>query len=131
MLRRFAVCPPIPEAFIATLSGGNAQKVLLARWLSGRARLLIINDVSVGVDIGAREDIYAAIRSAADSGAAVMIVTSDFEEIENLCSRALVLRRGVLRADLVGDDVKIPSMAAALVSGPSLSKATSTRIEHR
>ncbi len=114
LLRRFAVRPPVPQALIGTLSGGNAQKVLLARWLSTPARLLIINDVSVGVDIGAREEIYAAIRQAAETGAAVMIVTSDFEEIANLCSRAYVLARGVLRAELTGADLTIAGIAAAL-----------------
>ena len=119
LLQDFSVRPPIPEAFIATLSGGNAQKVLLARWLSGKARLLVVNDVSVGVDIGAREEIYAAIRSAATAGAAVMIITSDFEEVENLCSRAFVFARGVLRAELRGDEVTIPTLSAALSGAAS------------
>ena len=115
LLRRFSVRPPVPEAFIATLSGGNAQKVLLARWLASPSRILVINDVSAGVDVGAREDIYAAIREAAEAGAAVLVVTSDFEEIENLCSRAFVFVRGVLRAELKGDEVTIPSISAALL----------------
>lgn len=119
LLHRFAVRPPLPDAFVVTLSGGNAQKVLLARWLSGPARLLIINDVSVGVDIGAREDIYDAIRKAAKGGAAVMIVTSDFEEIENLCSRAFVMMRGLLRAELTGADVTVAAISATLVGDPS------------
>lgn len=114
LLRRFAVRPPLPDAPVGTLSGGNAQKVLLARWLSASGRLLVINDVSVGVDIGAREDIYAAIREVAAAGTAVMIVTSDFEEIENLCSRALVFVRGVLRSELVGPEVTISRMSASL-----------------
>ena len=120
LLRRFAVRPPLPNARIGTLSGGNAQKVLLARWLSSGARLLIINDVSVGVDIGAREEIYAAIRLAAASGAAVMIVTSDFEEIENLCSRALVFSRGLLRAEIEGDQLTVHNLSGAL-AGSTLS----------
>jgi len=114
LLRRFTVRPPLPYALVGTLSGGNAQKVLLARWLSSGAKLLVVNDVSVGVDIGAREDIYAAIREAAAAGAAVLIATSDFEEIENLCSRAFVLARGVLLAELQGADLTVSSIAAAL-----------------
>lgn len=124
LLRRFSVRPPVPDARISTLSGGNAQKVLLARWLSSPARLLVINDVSVGVDVGAREDIYAAIRDAAAAGTAVMIVTSDFEEIENLCSRAFVFVRGVLRAELCGNDVAIPAMSSSLAGGPPGRRAT-------
>ena len=120
LLRRFAVRPPLPDARVSTLSGGNAQKVLLARWLSSGARLLIINDVSVGVDIGAREEIYAAIRLASASGTAVMIITSDFEEIENLCSRALVFSRGLLRAEFEGDQLTVHNLSGAL-AGPKLS----------
>ena len=128
LLRRFTVRPPIPDALVATLSGGNAQKVLLARWLARGARLLIINDVSVGVDIGAREDIYAAIRQAAEAGAAVMIVTSDFEEIENLCSRAYVLVRGVPRREFKGTEVKVESIAAALAGEPRAVPAESAAL---
>lgn len=126
LLKQFTVRPPIPDAFIATLSGGNAQKVLLARSLSTQARLLIINDVSVGVDVGAREDIYAAIRQSAAAGAAVMILTSDFEEIENLCARAFVLVRGVLRAELRGESLTVAAMSGALAgtstAAPHISK---------
>lgn len=117
LLRRLSVRPPLPDARVGTLSGGNAQKVLLARWLSSPARLLVINDVSVGVDIGVREDIYAAIREVAAAGAAVMIVTSDFEEIENLCSRVFVFVRGVLQIELLGNDVTISAMASSLAGG--------------
>ena len=124
LLRRFSVRPSLPGARVGTLSGGNAQKVLLARWLSSPARLLVINDVSVGVDIGAREEIYAAIREVATAGTAVMIVTSDFEEIENLCSRAFVFVRGVLRAELLGNDVTISAMAGSLAGGPPTRRTT-------
>ena len=120
LLQRFTVRPPLPDACVATLSGGNAQKVLLARWLSNGARLLIINDVSVGVDIGARAEIYAAIRLASASGTGVMIMTSDFEEIENLCSRALVFSRGLLRAEFAGAQLTVRNLSGAL-AGPQLS----------
>lgn len=124
LLRRFSVRPPLPGARIGMLSGGNAQKVLLARWLSSPARLLVINDVSVGVDIGAREDIYAAIREVAAAGTAVMIVTSDFEEVANLCSRAFVFVRGVLQTELLGNDVTISAMASSLAGEAPVRRAT-------
>ena len=117
LLRQFTVRPPIPDARISTLSGGNAQKVLAARWVSTKSPVLIVNDVSVGVDIGAREDIYTAIRAAAASGSAVLVITSDFEEIEILCTRALIFVRGLLRATLSGDDLTVSGISACLVSG--------------
>ncbi len=96
ILRRFAVRPAVPSRQVVTLSRGNAQKVLVARWLFKVGSLLIVNDVSVGVDVRSREEIYNAIRRAASSGTAVLVITSDFEEIEALCSRTLVFSRGTL-----------------------------------
>jgi ribose transport system ATP-binding protein len=114
ILQRFEVRPPFPEERIVSLSGGNAQKVLVARWLFNAKPVLILNDVSVGVDVGAREEIYRAIRREATRGAAILIITSDFEEIEALCSRAFVLVRGICKAVLAGTDVNVPRIAACL-----------------
>jgi ribose transport system ATP-binding protein len=116
ILRRFAVHPPIPTERVVSLSGGNAQKVLVARWLFDAAPVLIVNDVSVGVDVGSREEIYRAIRREAAAGAAVLVITSDFEEIEALCARAIVFARGVYKAELAGMEVNVPRIAACLVA---------------
>ena len=116
ILRRFAVRPPTPEERIVSLSGGNAQKVLVARWLFDPARVLIVNDVSVGVDVGSREEIYRAIRREAAANAAVLVITSDFEEIEALCARAFVFVRGVLKTELTGMKVTVPQISACLVA---------------
>lgn len=117
LLQKFAVRPPLPQARLSSLSGGNAQKVLVARCLSHAAPVLIVNDVSVGVDIGAREEIYASIRAAADAGAAVLVITSDFEEIETLCARAFVFVRGLPRAELSGMQVNVAAISACLIGG--------------
>jgi len=116
ILKQFAVRPPLPDERIVSLSGGNAQKVLVARWLYAAAPVLIVNDVSVGVDISSREDIYQAIRREAARGAAVLVITSDFEEIEALCGRAFVFVRGICKAELAGPDVKVPYITACLVN---------------
>jgi ribose transport system ATP-binding protein len=116
ILRRFGVRPPLPEERVVSLSGGNAQKVLVARWLFDAAPILIVNDVSVGVDVGSREEIYEAIRREALGGAAVLVITSDFEEIEALCSRAFVFVRGACKAELNGAEVNVPRIAACLVN---------------
>lgn len=117
ILRRFAVRPPAPEERIVRLSGGNAQKVLVARWLHQPSPVLIVNDVSVGVDVSSREEIYRAIRMEAARGAAVVVITSDFEEIEALCERAFVFVRGAFRAELRGAEVSVPRIAGCLVGG--------------
>ena len=116
ILRRFGVRPPLPEERVVSLSGGNAQKVLVARWLFDAAPVLIVNDISVGVDVGSREEIYEAIRREASQGAAVLVITSDFEEIEALCSRAFFFVRGACKAELNAAEVSVPTIAACLVN---------------
>ena len=89
----------------------------MARWLQDRCDLLIVNDATVGVDVGVREDIYRAIRKAAADGAAVILITSDFEEIEAMCHRALVLVRGVLAKALKAGAVTQAEITRALTRG--------------
>ena len=117
LLHRFRVTPPIPEERVSALSGGNAQKVLVARWLRRRPTLLIVSDLTVGVDVGARAEIYEHIRQIAGEGTAVLVITSDFEEIEALCSRAFVLQRGRLIGTLEGEDVAVDAITARAVVG--------------
>jgi ribose transport system ATP-binding protein len=117
LLHRFHVVPPMPDERVSALSGGNAQKVLVARWLQRVPALLIVSDLTVGVDVGARAEIYEQIRAIAARGAAVMVIGSDFEEIEALCSRAFVLQRGRLIATLEGSDVTQEQITALAVVG--------------
>lgn len=93
------------EIPIALLSGGNQQKVLLARWMNRKPRLLLLDEPTQGVDVGARADAYAIIRKAAESGMAVIVVSSDFEELADLSDRVLVLTAGRVTSELRGADV--------------------------
>jgi ribose transport system ATP-binding protein len=117
LLRRFRVNPPAPDERISALSGGNAQKVLVARWLRRSPTLLVVADLTVGVDVGARAEIYEQIRGIAAQGTAVLVITSDFEEIEALCTRAFVLQRGRLIGTLEGQDVTVENITAHAVVG--------------
>jgi ribose transport system ATP-binding protein len=83
-----------PDQLLRTLSGGNQQKVCLARWLVEGVRLLILEEPTRGVDVGARRDIYARLRDLAAQGFAMLVLSSDVEEIAGLSDRALVLDRG-------------------------------------
>ena len=83
-----------PEQPIPTLSGGNQQKVLLGRALTSKARVLLLNEPTRGVDIGAKSDIYAALRKLASEGSAVLISSSDALELSQVCDRCLVMSRG-------------------------------------
>ena len=81
---------------VRTLSGGNQQKVVLARWLLRDCRVLLLDEPTRGVDVGARSEIYQLIRSLADRGVAVVVVSSEIEEVLGLADRVLVVREGVV-----------------------------------
>jgi len=94
--------PPDPTRQVATLSGGNQQKVVLARWLAGAGglRLLVLDEPTRGVDVGARAELYAVIRGLADRGVAVLLVSSEVPEVLGLADRILVIREGrVIHSD--------------------------------
>lgn len=99
---------------IATLSGGNQQKVLLARWFEANVRVLLLVEPTRGVDVGARRDIYNIIRrQAKERNMAILVATSDYEEVVLLADRALVLARGKIVLELSGDSVDSKSLVSA------------------
>ncbi|MBS1182634.1 MAG: rbsA 6 [Proteobacteria bacterium] len=91
------------DAPIGSLSGGNQQKVFISRWLSPSPGLLLLDDPTKGIDLGAKGDFYLLARKLADEGAAVIIYSSEDSELLSLCDRVLVLNGGVVTADLSGD----------------------------
>ncbi|MFI7226824.1 sugar ABC transporter ATP-binding protein [Nonomuraea angiospora] len=88
--------PPDPERPIRTLSGGNQQKAVLARWLLGGRKLLLLDEPTRGVDVGARAELYAVIRNLAEQGIGVLLVSSEVPEVLGLADRVLVLREGTV-----------------------------------
>jgi ribose transport system ATP-binding protein len=103
-MRRLAVRAPGPWTYVNELSGGNQQKVVFAKWSHPRPRVLLLDEPTVGVDVGAREEIYGLIRDAARAGAAVLVVSSDLAELMSLCDRMSIVVGGkILRAVNRGD----------------------------
>jgi ABC-type sugar transport system ATPase subunit len=100
LLKDLDVRPPQPRVGIGSLSGGNQQKVLFAKWLFRRPRLLIADEPTHGVDVGAKRAIYQLITSLAKEGMAVLLISSELEEVLGLAHRVLVMRRGRIVADL-------------------------------
>jgi ribose transport system ATP-binding protein len=104
---------------VGTLSGGNQQKVLMGRWLLAQAGILLLYDVTRGVDAATKHDIYRLVADLAAAGKAILFYSSETEEIANLCHRVLVLREGRVAAQLpgpVGDAERI--VAASLKELP-------------
>ena len=97
---------------VRQLSGGNQQKVVMGKWLVGNSRILLLDEASRGVDVSARVEIYNVIRQQAALGAAVLVVSSEFDELTN-CDRVVVLREGRVAAELGPDEVSESAILAA------------------
>jgi ribose transport system ATP-binding protein len=94
LMREFLVRAPDDDALLSKLSGGNQQKVVLARWLRRKPQLLLLDEPTQGVDVGARAEIYGLVRQAVEAGASAIVVASDLEELAQVSDRCIVLRRG-------------------------------------
>lgn len=106
-----------PEDPIGSLSGGNQQKVVLAKWLSANPRLLILDNPTQGVDVGAKEEIYDIILRLADAGVAVVVLSNEAQEIIRVCDRALVMYHGNIRAQVSGDSMNEQEMMRLATGG--------------
>lgn len=118
VMRRFSVRPAdAAERAVATLSGGNAQKVVLARWFERGSVILILEEPTMGVDVGAKGEIYGMIQKGLRSGHAVLLVSSDFEEVARIAHRALVFVDGRISAELSAETLSIATLTRLASSG--------------
>ncbi|TBV10903.1 sugar ABC transporter ATP-binding protein [Stutzerimonas kirkiae] len=120
LIERLAIKTPGPQARVRQLSGGNQQKVALAKWLSRQSTLYLLDEPSVGIDIGARVEIYRLINELVEQGAGVLLLSSDLPELLGLCDRVYVMHRGAVIAQRA---------AAELDSDQLLALATATHAE--
>ena len=104
-LKEFLIKAPSLFAPLSVLSGGNQQKVVIARWLRRQPRLLLLDEPTQGVDIGARAEIYQLVHHAVTGGAGAIVVSSDFEELAHVCDRVLILADGRIVAQVAGDEL--------------------------
>jgi simple sugar transport system ATP-binding protein len=103
-IERLDIRPAFPRSPARSLSGGNAQRVVLARWLARSPRLLILNGPTVGVDVGSKEELHRMLRDFARGGVGIILISDDIGELLSLCGRILLLRRGRIagRLDAAG-----------------------------
>ncbi len=110
---RVGLRPNAPHLPIESLSGGNQQKVIVGRWLAIGGRVLIAEDPTAGVDVGAKAEIYRLLDQALKNGLCVVVVSTDFEEVARLCHRALVFSRGQIVTELIAADLTIERLIHA------------------
>lgn len=123
--REFEVRPNDPEMNLAALSGGNAQKVLIARWMNLKPRLLMLDEPTQGVDVGTRANIFKALTKAAGDGMSIVCASSDAEQLAEICHRVLVFARGRVVEELVDGDVNKDRITKACYTSLEMAAATS------
>ncbi len=119
--------PNDPSLPIELLSGGNQQKVAVGRWLNLKSKIYVFEDPTAGVDVGPKAEIYKLFDVALKEGAAILIVSTDFEEIAKVCHRALVFSRGQVVRELHSEDLSISNLlaaASASIGGPASRRQT-------
>jgi ribose transport system ATP-binding protein len=104
-MREVAVNPPEPERALDLFSGGNQQKIVLAKWLRNDPKVLLLDEPTQGVDVGAKAGILELIASAAAHGAGVLVCSSDTKELALICDRVLVMRDGAVVAEVDQDEL--------------------------
>jgi len=90
---------------VESLSGGNQQKVILAKWLLLEAQCLLLNDPTRGIDVATKQEIYTLLRGLADKGKSILIYTTDHDELIGLCDRVIVMSKGQIRKILAEDEI--------------------------
>ena len=123
LVDQLEVRTPSLEQPIEFLSGGNQQKVSVARSFLREPSVILAYEPTQGVDVGSRLDIYKALRTQADAGAALLVKSSDPIELSGLCDRVLVMSRGQIIEEIPGDELDELRIVEAIVRGPGLSKA--------
>ncbi len=120
---KFGVTPNRPSLPLSALSGGNAQKVVLAKWLQTAPRLILLDEPTQGVDVGARLQVFDALRQAAAGGSCILCASSDYEQLAILCDRVLIFANGRVVAELAGAALNKQAIAERCLLAPTQAHA--------
>ena len=101
---------------VSALSGGNQQKVVIAKWLMTRPQIILLNDPTRGIDVGTKQEIYRLLRKLADDGAAIVLYSTDYTELIGCCDRVLVLYGGAVRRELAGAELTEQNIVASALN---------------
>ncbi len=112
-IERFDIRPQDSDALVGALSGGNQQKVMLAKWFGKLPSVIILDEPVQGIDVGAKAQVFEHLRHAAAGGAAILVVDSDFDNLTELCSRILVMRHGKLVGEFSGEAISTAAITRA------------------
>lgn len=112
-IKEIEIYPPQPDRLVNNLSGGNQQKVLMAKWLATDASVLILDEPTRGVDIGAKQTIHEVVLEYAKKGNGVILLSSDLPEVVGLCDRAIILREGYITGELKGEEISESTLLMA------------------
>jgi ABC-type sugar transport system, ATPase component len=111
---KFSIATDDVNKYASTLSGGNQQKIVLSKWLSNDLDVLILNGPTVGVDVGAKQDIHALVHQLANEGLAVIIISDDLSEVVLNCSRVVVMKEGKIVGEMTGDKISEDEILAII-----------------
>ena len=114
-VRDLAIKVSSPDNAVRTLSGGNQQRVVIAKWLATKPRILILNSPTVGVDLYGKDGIYQIVKDLAAQGLAVIMVSSEVPEVLGMSNRVIVMREGRIAAEFTGEDMTPENLVRAAV----------------
>ena len=116
-IERLKIKTPTPEQQICNLSGGNQQKVLLARWMCMNPKLIILDEPTRGIDVGAKAEIEDLIQELSKSGISILMISSEIAELERNCDRIIVMREGKVKGELIDKDIHQDKIMEAIAKG--------------
>ena len=112
---------------VSSLSGGNQQKVVLAKWLMTEPNILMLNDPTRGIDVGTKQELYLLLRQLADAGTSIIFYSTDYDELIGCCDRVLILYQGRIARELTGSDITETNIVASSLNIQTTKPAPAVR----
>ena len=109
-----SISSPSPEQKVVNLSGGNQQKIVIAKWMSISPQLLILDEPTRGIDVGSKAEIHKLIAELAESGIAVIVISSEMPEVMGISNRLIAITQGEITAEFTGDEITEENLIKAI-----------------